>query len=82
MTMIKEAVKRAKSPTPKFFKRLTVYGAYIFGLGTTLIGLQSQLPPETIVLPPDVAKIGGILVTIGITMMGLCKLPVNDNTKP
>ncbi|MBK6563741.1 MAG: hypothetical protein IPL63_12070 [Saprospiraceae bacterium] len=53
-----EIIKRAKAPTPKFFKVLRNIGLIMAGVGTVLL-------TSPVSLPAAVVTVGGYLVTAG-----------------
>ncbi|WP_226388711.1 hypothetical protein [Penaeicola halotolerans] len=70
-----EIVKRAKAPTPKFFKKLRLIGLVITALGGSILAAPVALPAAVITAGGYVLAIGGVLTTVSqVTVEG--KLPV------
>jgi len=66
-----EVVKRLKSPTPKFFKKVRNLGLVLTAIGTGIIGAP-------VVLPVAIASIGGYLVLGGTIAAGVAQLTKED----
>jgi hypothetical protein len=66
-----EIVKRLKSPTPKFFKKVRNLGLVLTAIGTGIIGAP-------VVLPFAIASIGGYLVLGGTIAAGVAQLTKED----
>ena len=60
-------VKRVKSPTPKFFKRLRNIGLAVAAIGTTLISAPVALPTLIVKIAGYLAVAGGVAGTISQT---------------
>jgi len=66
-----EIVKRLKSPTPKFFKKVRNLGLVLTAIGTGIIGAP-------VVLPVAIASIGGYFVLGGTIAAGVAQLTKED----
>lgn len=72
---IKNILKRLKSESPTFFKRLRVWMVSLGGLGIALIALKEQYPINMEFFSD---QIGGYLLTAGAIGTFLTSLPVNN----
>jgi amino acid permease len=66
-----EIVKRLKSPTPKFFKKVRNLGLALTAIGTGIVAAP-------VALPVAIATIGGYLVLGGTISAGVAQLTKED----
>ena len=59
-----EIIKRAKAPTPKFFKKLRSIGLLLAAIGGTVVAAPVALPAIVVSLGGYVAVAGGIISAI------------------
>ena len=59
-----EIIKRAKAPTPKFFKKLRTIGLLLAAIGGTIITAPVSLPGIVVSIGGYVAVVGGVLSAI------------------
>lgn len=64
-------VKRAKKPTPKFFKKVRNIGLSIAAIGATIVAAP-------VALPAILVKIGGYLAVAGSVMSGVSQVTVKN----
>lgn len=64
-------IKRAKKPTPRFFKKLRNIGLTVAGIGATLL-------TAPVALPLLVVKIAGYLTVAGGVLSGTSQLTVKN----
>lgn len=60
-------LKRAKAPTPKFFKVLRTIGLSLAGIGGTILAAP-------IALPVVISSIGGYLAVAGGVLSAVCQI--------
>lgn len=65
-------IKRAKAPTPKFFKSLRSIGLSLTALGTVLIS-------SSVNLPPIIDSIGGYLAVAGGVLSAVSQLTTQND---
>ena len=65
-------VKRAKAPTPKFFKVLRNIGLGLAGVGGTILAAP-------IALPVVIGSIGGYLVVVGGVLSAISQITTNKD---
>jgi len=66
-----EIVKRLKSPTPKFFKKVRNLGLVLTAIGTGIVAAP-------VALPVAIASISGYLVLGGTIAAGVAQLTKED----
>ena len=71
-TKIMNLVKRAKAPTPKFFKVLRNIGLVLAAVGGTILAAP-------IALPVIITSVGGYLVVAGGVASAVSQLTVKGN---
>jgi hypothetical protein len=64
-------VKRAKKPTPRFFKKVRTIGLSIAAIGATIVAAP-------VALPAILVKIGGYLAVAGSVMSGVSQVTVKN----
>mgnify|MGYP003500831825 CR=1 FL=1 len=57
-------IKRAKAPTPKFFKKLRTIGLSLAGIGGTILTAPVALPLSIITIAGYLAVAGGVLSAV------------------
>ena len=57
-------IKRAKAPTPKFFKKLRTIGLSLAGIGGTILTSPVALPLSIITIAGYLAVAGGVLSAV------------------
>nr|WP_281228088.1 hypothetical protein [Flavobacterium aquiphilum] len=67
-------IKRAKAPTPKFFKVLRNIGLVVAAVGGSIIAAP-------IVLPVTVVTLGGYLTVAGGVLSAVSQLTTDTNTE-
>ncbi len=67
-------IKRAKAPTPKFFKKVRTIGLILAGAGGALLAAP-------IALPAGLAALGGYLTVAGTVMTAVSQVTVDDKAK-
>ncbi len=67
-------VKRAKAPTPKFFKILRT-------IGLTLLGISGSVIAAPVVLPAAVVTAAGYIAVAGGVMSAVSQVTVEDFAK-
>ena len=67
-------VKRAKAPTPKFFKALRNIGLVLAAVGGTILAAP-------IALPVVISSIGGYLAVAGGVISAVSQITVDDKAK-
>lgn len=68
--MLKEIISRFKAPTPKFFKKVQVFGLSIAGAGTAL---------QTVTFaPPALLSIGVHAIVAGSVIVIVAKLAIEN----
>ena len=67
-------VKRAKAPTPKFFKVLRTIGLALAAVGGTVLAAP-------IALPAIVTTVGGYTVVAGGVLSAVSQLTITDDSK-
>jgi len=68
-------IKRAKAPTPKFFKVLRTIGLVVAAIGGSIVAAP-------IVLPVTVVTLGGYLTVAGGVLSAVSQLTTDTNTEP
>ena len=68
-------IKRAKAPTPKFFKLLRTIGLVVAAVGGSIVAAP-------IVLPLTVVTLGGYLAVAGGVLSAVSQLTSDTNSKP
>ncbi len=68
-------IKRAKAPTPKFFKLLRTIGLVVAAVGGSIVAAP-------IVLPLTVVTLGGYLAVAGGVLSAVSQLTTDTNSKP
>jgi uncharacterized membrane protein HdeD (DUF308 family) len=61
---MKKIVKRAKAPTPKFFKVLRTVGLALAAVGGTILTAPVSLPVAVVTIGGYVAVAGGVLSAV------------------
>jgi len=59
-----EIIKRAKAPTPKFFKKLRTIGLLLAAIGGTVVTAPVSLPALLLSIGGYVAVAGGVISAI------------------
>lgn len=72
--MIKETIKRIKSPTPKYFKKVRAVGITLGAVGAALIAAP-------VALPATVTTIAGYLICFGSVSAALAQTTKDDGLK-
>ncbi len=67
-------IKRAKAPTPKFFKLLRTIGLVVAAVGGSIVAAP-------IVLPLTVVTLGGYLAVAGGVLSAVSQLTTDTNSK-
>lgn len=67
-------IKRAKAPTPKFFKVLRTIGLVLAAVGGGIV-------TAPIVLPLTVVTLGGYLAVVGGVLSAVSQLTTDTNSK-
>ncbi len=74
-TKIMNLIKRAKAPTPKFFKVLRTIGLALATVGGTILAAP-------IALPVIVTTLGGYVAVAGGVISAVSQLTVEKNEQP
>jgi hypothetical protein len=72
---MKNLIRRAKAPTPAFFRKLR-------NAGLVLAGIASALLTAPVSLPPLFGTIAGYLLTAGSIVTAVSQLTVEEGTEP
>jgi hypothetical protein len=64
-------IKRAKKPTPRFFKKIRNIGVSVAAIGATIIAAP-------VALPAVLVKIAGYLAVAGSVMSGVSQVAVKN----
>lgn len=62
-----QIIKRAKSPTPKFFKKVRNIGLVLATVGTTIIAAPVALPAVLVKIAGYMAVAGGVASAVSQT---------------
>jgi uncharacterized membrane protein HdeD (DUF308 family) len=68
-------IKRAKAPTPKFFKLMRTIGLVLAALGSSIVAAP-------VVLPLTVVTLGGYLAVAGGVLSAVSQLTTDTDSKP
>ena len=68
-------IKRAKAPTPKFFKLLRTIGLAMAAIGSTIVAAP-------VALPFTIVTLGGYLAVAGGVLSAVSQLTSEPNTDP
>ncbi len=71
---MKKIIKRAKAPTPKFFKVLRTVGLALAAVGGTILAAP-------IILPVIVTTIGGYVAVAGSVLSAASQLTTKDDSQ-
>lgn len=71
---MKQIVKRATAPTPKFFKVLRTLGLALAAIGGTILA-------SPVVLPVALVTVGGYLTVAGGVLTAASQLSVRDDVE-
>ena len=71
---MKKIIKRAKAPTPKFFKVLRTVGLALAAVGGTILAAP-------IILPVIVTTIGGYVAVAGSVLSAASQLTTTDDSQ-
>jgi len=77
---MKEIIRRVKSPTPKFFKKVIKIGLTVGAVGLAIIGAPAAVPG--LVLPIIIGKVAGYMVAVGGVSATIAKTAVDDKAVP